>query len=101
MKQLLFVTAALFFLCTNVLAAEPRVLRTGDVLNVGEGVTLTRWSVRLALKEYGYTNFGPGGIQGHIIRITAFGPDKNRYELTVHWTTHEVLRVQRPRNFWY
>ena len=96
---LVLISMSLFFAPAS--AAEDRILQTGDTLDVDDGVTLTRWSVRTALRQYGYTNFGPGALQGHIIRITAWGPDKNRYELSVHWTTHEVVRVLTPRNFWY
>lgn len=101
MKYALLALVSTLMFLSSASAAEERILRAGDKLNVEEGVTLTRWSVRKSLRQYGYSRFGPGALQGHIIRITAWGPDKNRYELSVHWTTHEIVRVRTPRNFWY
>jgi hypothetical protein len=101
MKQLLIAFIVALTFVANALAAEPRLLHKGDVLDVEEGVTLTRPILRNALREYGYKNFGPGGIRGHIWTITAYGHDRNRYQIKVHWKTHEVTQVTSPRNFWY
>ena len=101
MRDIIVAAIAALVFSTNATAAEPRLLHAGDVLDVEEGVTLTRSILRNALREYGYKNLGPGGIRGHIWTITAYGHDRNRYQIKVHWKTHEVIRVTTPRNFWY
>lgn len=101
MKQLLLIAAAAAMFCSGALASTPRLVHKGDILDVEEGVTLTKFSVRNVLKQYGYRNFGPGGRSGHIITITAWGHNNVRYQIKVHYKSHEVTNVGKPRNFWY
>ncbi len=95
-KFTITVFAALLFSAAT--AAEPRVLQTGDILDVKIEGGLTVPKLRTALREYGYHGFGQGDHFGHIIKITAVGPDKLIYRIKVHMMTYEVTHVRRVRH---
>lgn len=92
---------AVFIACmvsVTASASEPRILQTGDILEVRSGSSLSVPKLRTVLREYGYHSFGTGDHFGHIIKITAVGPDKLIYRIKVHMMTYEVTHVRRVRH---
>ena len=91
------VVAALAFTATAQ-AAETKVLATGDVLSIENAGNLSTTKLRAALREYGYTGIWQGDHFGHIIKITATGPDGRIYRLKVNMKTHTVTHARRVRH---
>ncbi len=98
MKHLFIAAVAAFFISANAVAAEPAVLQTGDILKIENQGGLSLPELRTALRAYGYHSFGPGDHFGHIIKITAVGPDRLIYRLKVHMATYEVTHTRRVRH---
>jgi hypothetical protein len=94
----LIITAFAALLFSAASAAEPRILQTGDILEVRSERSLSVPKLRTVLREYGYHSFGPGDHFGHIIKITAVGPDKLIYRIKVHMITYEVTHTHRVRH---
>ncbi len=98
MKKFLIAVFAASLFSASALAVEPRVLQAGDILEASSEGALSVPKLRKVLREYGYHGFGQGDHFGHIIKISAVGPDKLQYRLWVHMSTYEVTRVERIRH---
>ena len=100
MKTHLLALGVAFSFVISPVAAEPRLLQTGDVIDLGDDDYMDRMEFRAILLDYGYTRIGTGGRYGSIQVITAQGYDKNRYEIKVNSRTGEVVRVQAVRRLY-
>ena len=98
MKHSIIAAFAMFFFTANAGAAETLVLQQGDVLEIADQGGLSVPQLRSALREYGYHSFGTGDHFGHIIKITAVGPDRLIYRLKINMNSYKVTHVRRVRH---
>lgn len=98
MKRFLFAVFVACFVSASASASEHRLLQTGDILEVTSERGLSVPKLRTVLREYGYHGFGPGDHFGHIIKITAVGPDNLIYRIKVHMMTFKVTHIRRIRH---
>lgn len=98
MKHSILAAFAMLFLTANAGAVESRVLQTGDRLEIANQGGLSVPELRNVLREYGYHSFGTGDHFGHIIKITAVGPDRLIYRIKVNMKSYQVTHVRRVRH---
>ncbi|WP_428407022.1 hypothetical protein [Hyphococcus sp.] len=95
MRRFSLVLLAVACCSFSVHAEETRLLKTGDVIEIEDGNTLSVPELRKILRSYGYTRLGTGGRYGSLLVMTAWGPDGNRYEFKINSNTGKVQRAWR------
>ena len=93
MKKFLIIVLATASCMFAAHADETRLLKTGDIIEIEDGDTLSLPELRKILRSYGYTRLGTGGRYGRLLIITAWGPDGNKYEFKINSSTGEVQRA--------
>ena len=93
MRIFLIAMLAIVSCAVTAQASESRLLKTGDIIKIENGDTLSVPELRVALREFGYSRLGTGGRYGRTLVITAWGPDNNRYELKVNSRSGKVIRA--------
>ena len=98
MKHIFVGAIAALAMTATANAAEIKILATGDVLSAQDAGDLSLPELRTLLREYGYRGITQGDHFGHIIKVTATGPDGRIYRLKVNMKTYAVTQARRVRH---
>lgn len=98
MRALIVAVSALSLLSAAA-AAEPRVLATGDVVDISDYGVLSVPEARKVLREFGYRDFSFGQSFGDHIIMRCVSPERRLVRITINAKTGEIVRAYNVNNF--